>query len=282
MTDLVKHKFPADRVYAFPGGFEPAALAEDCVWFSAFGKKPGETTAQAARRSSWNRAPGAANSLPLHHLWPGGYPTFGANYAEFREDTPLVTDIVDFGSAGGCIFVICNCDDDTVGSDASHRAFIAGTFGGATNLGFGLEYASDAASTARATDYQANRSIQPNQMDFGVSTSDFEKIRLLYAETGRVSGGDQKLAAVNLSGDGTTPAPTPTTLTGGRATGSQRFSIGGRISDTGTGYTAAITKRIAAILIFGALPNLTERGDIAAQMRAIMTAMAITELSSSW
>lgn len=284
MTAILHARYPNDFVYAFPGSFKPAALTDNCIGAFVFGKKGGETDAQAAKRCWWNRAPGAANDTSIRHrAWPGGYPTFGANYATFREDTPLVTGVPDFGADGGCVFAICRCDDDTVGSDASHRGSIVGTFGGNTNRGFNMEYASDTTSTARVIDYRASDDTSDsNQDDFGVSTSDFEKIRVLYGETGRVSGGDQLLAMVNLSGDGTTPDPADTTLTDGRSPGSQNFSIGGRISDSLVGYTGSVTKDIAAVLIFNALPDSGQRAALYAQMQAIMSDMSITELSSSW
>lgn len=283
MTVILKTRHPADPVYAYPGTFTATALPDNCVGFWLFGKLPGETNAQAASRCAWNRAAGASNSLAIRRRWwPGGFPVFGANYATFREDTPLVTGVLDFGANGGCVFVIARCDDDTVGSSGLHRGFMVGSYGGNTNRGFGMEFADDASSTARVQDYDSAGSIQTNQIDLGTSINDFEKIRLYYGETGRVSGGNKLLAMVNLSGDGTIPDPTDTTLTGGRKVGSQNFSIGGRIEDSTTRYEGSITKDIAVVAIFNALPTTPERDALQAQMLAVASDMNITMLATAW
>jgi hypothetical protein len=281
MTAIMKVRYPSDPTYAYPGNFTAAVLNDNCVGAWIFAKKSGETDAQAAKRCSWNRAKGAVN-LASYRRWPGGPPAFGTNYATFREDRPLVTGVPDFGANGGCFFAICRCDDDTVGASSVDRAFVVGNYAGNNNLGFGFEYASDTSSTARVLDYNAARAIQSNQMDFGVTVNDFEKIRIIYGETGRVSGGNQLLAAVNLSGDGTTPDPGDTTLVGGRSVGSQTFSIGGRIEDSTTFYTPSVTKDIAVILLFNALPDATQRALLLTQMESIASLMSITLLSSAW
>lgn len=290
MTAILRGRYASNFIYGDYGVYRPAALASNCVGHFIFAKTVGETNADAGKRCWYNRAPGASNSNSIwRRAWPGGYPTFGTNYALFREDSPLLTGVPDFGPDGGCVFAVSRCDDDTVGVDSppgtgsSRRASIVGTFGGNTNRGFNMEYASDVTSTARVVDYRASdNTSDANQIDLGAATSDLEKIRVLYGETGRVSGGNQLLAMVNLSGDGTTPDPADTTLTSGRSPGSQNFSIGGRISDSLVGYIGSTTKEIAIVSIFNALPTGGERASLYAQHQEIMDMMSITELASAW
>lgn len=258
------------------GIFKPAALADDCTGAFWFTKKSAESQESAAQRGTYNKAIGASNAASDRRQ-PGGIAEYFTNYARFQEATPILTNIPDFGSTGGCVFVVARTEDDTIGATSSDRAFVVGNYGGNTNHGFGFEFNSDISSVARALDYPGTGSVQVNQIDMGSSTDDLEKWRLYYAETGRVSGGDKLLSAVNLNpGDGTIPDPTDTTLTSGRTNGSQTFTIGGRISDSSTIYTPTCHKDIALVLIFHALPTTEQRNLIKSQCELFCTLVGIT------
>lgn len=267
--------------FAHPGLFFPkptitTLTASSLRWALWFNKKSGESNEAAAMRGSFNKKEGAANN-DIDRRWPGGFPAFEENYARFTEATPLVTNIPDFGSGGGCFFTVCRTQDTTItGSPAI--GFVHGTYGGNTNKGFGFEFNSVTSSVARVVDYPASGSVVTNQIDMGTGgATDMEKWRIYYGETGRVSGGNQLLAAMNLNpGDGTTPDPTDTTITGGRAVGAQTWSFGGRVGDGGTSYTGTIHKDIAVTFGFAALPSTDERAAFAAQVAAFCARVGIT------
>lgn len=263
---------PAFR-FASHGLFRPAALASNLMGAWRFNKAPGETDAAAAQRCSRNLAPGAANG-EIDRRWPGGVPTFQSGYARFQNGMPLHTNVADFGAGGGCAFVVARTQDTAI-VDANTRGFMLGTYGGNTNFGWGFEFSVYSTAQARAIDYNAGGTVQTNTIDMGTST-DLEKWRVYYVETGRVSGSDRLLAAVNLQGDGTTADPADTTLTAGRATGAQTLSIGGRISDSTSNYGAAIHKDIAFVAVFNARPTTGERNSLAAQIALIAADAGLT------
>lgn len=237
----------------------PPGVTDDPVGVWFFNKQPGETNREAAWRCSRNRALGA-NTASNVRRWPGGEPTFFSGYARFREDQPLVTGVADPG-AGLTMFVIARTLDTSIGSTSNHRGFVAGTYGGNNNNGFNFEFASYAAATARAIDYEDGGTIRTSTIDMGDS-GDLDLWRIYQVESG--TGG---LQARNLDpGDGPTPAPNPTSLIGGRKTGTQTFTIGGRIPDGGNDYVPPVEKDIAAILLWADVTNGTERMAIANQL----------------
>lgn len=269
--------------FAHPGVFYPypaitTLTAANLKWALWFNKKVGESDEAAAIRGGWNKKEGASNQ-DIDHRWPGGFPAFEENYARFVESAPFVTNIPDFGSAGGCFFTVARTQDANIIGGGTNLGFIHGTYGGNGKKGFGFEIGSVTNSTMRVVDYPASGSVVTNQIDMGTSgVTDMEKWRLYYGETGRISGGNKLLAAVNLNpGDGSIPDPADTTLTGGRAVGEQTWSFGGRIGDTvAMPYTGTLHKDIAVTFGFTALPSTDERAAFAAQVVAFCTRVGIT------
>lgn len=261
---------------AAQGLFTPAALPSNLIGAFWFNKRDGETQESAARRGSFNKAKGAANNA-ADRRWIGGIATFESNYARFLNGKPLLTNLPDFGAAGGCVFMVTRTMDTTVGATSNDRAQVLGTYGGNTNKGFGVEFAAVSTSIIRAIDYNTAGTIATNSVDTGTVSTDLQKWRLYYAETGRVSGSDKQLNILNLNpGDGTAPAPAPTVLTGGRSVGTQTWAIGGRISDSATIYTPAVHKDLALVLIFNAMPTVEQRNLIQAQCEQFCTKVGIT------
>jgi len=261
LTGQLKIQTP-NPFYATSGLFLPDALPNDLMgaWF--FGKAAGETNAQAAARCSFNRAPGASN-LAADRQWPGGVPTFANNYARFENSRLLQTRVADWGIAGGCAFMLCRTMDTTVGFASNDRGFVVGTYGGNTNKGHGFEFADVSSSAARAIDYDTS-GVLTNQVDMGEVTTDLQKWRVYFYSTGPTS-----LQALNINpGDGTTPAPNATPFVGGRVAGSQKVTIGGRVADS-AGYTPTIHKDICVVLLFDAIPGLSDRATIAAQLARV-------------
>lgn len=274
MTQNVIIRKP-DLEYAYPGLITPAALTAGLIGAWMFNLKSGESQDAAAERCSYNRAAGASNAF-IDRTYPGDKPTFFTNYARFRNDQLLKTNIPDWGSAGGCAFMVARTQDTNVGTSSPNRAPIIGTYGGNTNFGVEFQFSVYSGGTARAIDYNASGTIATNQLT--TAANDLGKWRLYYLESGRASGGDALLGAENLNpADGSVPNPTPTTLTGGRSNAaSQTFTIGGRISDSGSNYTASIEKDIAFILLFDDLPDTTEKTAIKQQCERICTRIGIT------
>lgn len=260
-----------DLQYAHPGIITPAALAANFKIGLLFNKKSGESQADAAQRGSYNKAPNAPNGS-IDRQWPGGLPTFNTAYARFREDAPLLTNIADWGTGGGCFFIVARTLDTTVGATSADRAHIVGSYGDSADFGMNLEFSAWSTGQARAIDYNAASSIQTNTVV--TAATDLGKWRIWYAESGRVSGSDALLAAMNLTGDGSAPDPTDTTLTGGRKAGTQTITVGGRIGSVV--YTPAVHKDISLVFGFNALPSSDQRLAIAAQIAAIAALQGIT------
>lgn len=243
--------------YAYPGRVIPAALSANLIGAWLFNLMDDETQDQAAVRCSYNRAKGASNDQ-IDRTYPQNKPTFSTNYARFRNDQLLRTNLEDLPLGGGCVFVVSRCQDTGTGATSNDRAFMVGTFGNGANEGFALEYNSYTAGTVRMVDSNAAGTAVVNQVV--TAASDLGKWRLWYGETGRVSGSDALLELENLDpADGSSPNPTPTTLVGGRKRGNQTITIGGHISVGGTPYNGAIEKDIALVLIFDGLPTPEQR-----------------------
>ena len=258
-----------DFRYPYPGIFTASALSASLSGFWIFNQAPGETEEESAQRCSWNLAPGASNAA-IDRRWISGIPTFEATYARFPNGKPLVTNLPDWTTAGGAVFMIARTVDTGI-VDTNTRSFVCGTYGGNTNFGNGFEFAAVSTSQARSIDYNAAGTVQVNTIDMGTVATDLEKWRLYYYASGAT------LQARNLNpADGTTPTPTATTLTGNRRVGSQTFSIGGRISDSGTNYDPLIHKDIACVARFDAIPDAGQLSTLSAQMAAVATSLGIT------
>lgn len=270
--------------FMHPGLFFPkptlsTLTAANMIWAYWFNKATNESNEAAAMRGVWNKKEGAPNG-DIDHLWPYDIATFEENFARFREDTPFLSNIPDFGVNGGCFFTVARTQDANIIGGGTNLGFIHGNYGGNGNKGFGFEIGSVPNSTMRVVDYPASGGVLTNQIDMGTSgITDMEKWRIYYGETGRVSGGNKLLAAVNLNpGDGPIPDPGDTTLTGGRAVGSQTWSFGGRIGDTvAMPYAPALHKDISMSFGFGVRPSDdAEQLAFAIQVAGFCTRIGIT------
>lgn len=256
-------------IYPSPGRFRPKAMAAFNTGFWMFNQKPGETDEMSAKRCAVNMALGASRE-DIDQRWPNGIPTFESSYARFPNSKPLLTNIPDWGPSGGCLFVVSRTMDATVGATSNDRAYMGGTYGGNSSNGFGLEFSTAISSQVRAIDYNAAGGIETNSVDMGSSITDLQKWRVYLLTSG------VDLQARNMIPADGTPNPTPEPLVGSRRSGSQQFSIGGRISDTVGNYTPTVHKDIALVALFTARPSGDDAATLAAQLALIATRMGNT------
>ncbi len=256
--------------FAKAGIFLADALADSITgaWF--FNQFAGETDDQAGDRCSWNWAEGASNARSARK-WPGGAPDFTDGYATFPNSKPLVTDLTDFETTGGCFLTLACTADSSIGAGAQDRGFVCGTYGNSQNGGFGFEFNNWATGAARVIDFAASAPTTAVTCSVVTANNDLAKWRIWFGRTGST------LKLTNKSADGSTPDPTQVTLTGGRRKGGQRWTIGGRLT-TGTNYTAATTKKIAFVLRFNSVPDTDELADLVAQAEEIALQSGITPL----